>query len=82
LRDTTRFPGRLEYDYGPNFNFYASKRFFDPKTNRHILWGWSNERDDQAVNRNWAGALALPREVKFDEKFGILRFPVVSEIEQ
>jgi beta-fructofuranosidase len=44
----------LRYDYG---NFYASKTFFDPSTNRRILWGWANESDSvqQDRNKGWAG---------------------------
>ncbi|KAG6745007.1 hypothetical protein POTOM_051648 [Populus tomentosa] len=46
----------LRLDYG---NFYASKTFFDPSTNRRILWGWANESDvvQQDTNKGWAGIL-------------------------
>eukprot|EP01040_Poterioochromonas_malhamensis_P008789 gene8789-9523_t len=81
-RNIDKYGKRLEYDYGPNFNFYASKRFYDSINNRQILWGWSNERDDQSVNRNWAGAMALPRQVIYDDTYKILRFPPIKEIEQ
>lgn len=44
----------LRYDYG---NFYASKSFFDPSTNRRILWGWANESDkpNDDIRKGWAG---------------------------
>ena len=44
----------LRLDYG---KFYASKSFFDDKTNRRILWGWINESSTQEDNtkRGWAG---------------------------
>jgi beta-fructofuranosidase len=44
----------LRLDYG---NFYASKTFFDPSTNRRILWGWANESDDPQKDKDkgWAG---------------------------
>ena len=48
----------LRLDYG---NFYASKTFFDPSTNRRILWGWANESDavQQDTNKGWAGILVI-----------------------
>lgn len=44
----------LRYDYG---KYYASKTYFDQKTQRRILYGWTNEStstmDD--VAKGWAG---------------------------
>lgn len=44
----------LRYDYGKN---YASKTFFDPKTQRRILYGWTNESTSTVddVAKGWAG---------------------------
>ncbi|GAB2300727.1 Invertase [Dionaea muscipula] len=55
----------LRYDYG---NFYASKTFFDCKTNRRILWGWVNESStkDDNIKKGWAGIQAIPRTVLLD----------------
>jgi beta-fructofuranosidase len=41
-------------DYG---NYYASKSFFDSKTSRRIIWGWTNESDTSSddVAKGWAG---------------------------
>jgi beta-fructofuranosidase len=41
-------------DYG---NYYASKSFFDSKTSRRIIWGWTNESDSSSddVAKGWAG---------------------------
>ncbi|BBN15995.1 beta-fructofuranosidase [Marchantia polymorpha subsp. ruderalis] len=56
----------LRYDYG---KFYASKTFFDKKTNRRILWGWCNESDsdnDALTSKGWSGIQALPRQIWLD----------------
>lgn len=44
----------LRYDYG---KYYASKTFFDQKTKRRILYGWTNESDSTAddVAKGWSG---------------------------
>lgn len=46
----------LLYDYG---KFYASKSFYDPKKQRRINWGWSNESDTEAqdIAKGWASLL-------------------------
>ncbi|KAJ6756075.1 BETA-FRUCTOFURANOSIDASE INSOLUBLE ISOENZYME CWINV4 [Salix purpurea] len=55
----------LRLDYG---NFYASKTFYDPSTNRRILWGWANESDavQQDKDKGWAGIQLIPRKVWLD----------------
>nr|XP_034932795.1 beta-fructofuranosidase, insoluble isoenzyme 2-like [Populus alba] len=67
---------RLDYE-----NFYASKTFFDPSTNRRILWGWANESDavQQDTNKGWAGILLIPRKVWLDPSGKqLLQWPVVE----
>lgn len=82
-RDLTDFPNRLEYDYGPNNHFYASKTFVystkkqeaqDHNHEDRVLWGWSPEVDDLYVSRNWAGAMALPRLVSYSSLWKTLHF--------
>lgn len=71
----------LRYDYG---NFYASKTFFDPSTNRRILWGWANESDSvqQDKNKGWAGIQLIPRRVWLDPSGKqLLQWPV-AELEK
>ena len=80
-RDTEHFPLFLEYDYGPNDHFYASKRFDDAISHEQILFGWSNEHDDQYTTRNWAGVLTMPRKVQFNTELNILRFLPFDKLE-
>lgn len=56
----------LRYDYG---KFYASKSFFDDKTNRRILWGWVNESSTRAddIEKGWSGLQAIPRTILLDK---------------
>lgn len=86
LRDTGKYPFSLDYDHGPNNNFYASKSFLvdaDDISSTRILWGWSPEQDDddEFEQRDWAGVMALPREVTFDTSLGILRFNPYSKLQ-
>ncbi|KAF8025715.1 hypothetical protein BT93_F2524 [Corymbia citriodora subsp. variegata] len=71
----------LRYDYG---KFYASKTFFDSKTNRRILWGWINESSsvDDDIKKGWSGIQAIPRAIWL-HKSGkqLVQWPIV-EIEK
>ncbi|VYS60192.1 unnamed protein product [Arabidopsis thaliana] len=70
----------LRFDYG---NYYASKTFFDDKTNRRILWGWANESDtvqDDTV-KGWAGIQLIPRTILLDSSGKQLVFWPIEEIE-
>lgn len=70
----------LRLDYG---NCYASKSFFDPTTNRRILWAWANESDttDEDVNKGWAGIQLVPRTIVLDPNGKQLLFWPIKEIE-
>ncbi|OMO94907.1 Glycoside hydrolase, family 32 [Corchorus capsularis] len=71
----------LRVDYG---RYYASKTFFDPHTQRRILWGWINETDTENADlrKGWASLQTIPRTVLFDNKTGthLLQWPV-KEVE-
>ncbi|XP_021846039.1 fructan 6-exohydrolase [Spinacia oleracea] len=56
----------LRYDYG---KYYASKSFFDDKTNRRILLGWVNESSTQTedIKKGWSGLQAIPRTIVLDK---------------
>jgi beta-fructofuranosidase len=55
------------YDYGI---YYASKRFFDPSTDRQILFGWvmdaSGSGHTDPYSTTWASTQSLPRSVSLD----------------
>ncbi|KAJ8422008.1 hypothetical protein Cgig2_017228 [Carnegiea gigantea] len=70
----------LRLDYG---KFYASKSFFDDKTNRRILWGWINESSTQEDNakRGWAGLQTVPRTILLDKSRKQLVFWPIKELE-
>ncbi|XP_041998022.1 beta-fructofuranosidase, insoluble isoenzyme 1-like [Salvia splendens] len=70
----------LRYDYG---NFYASKSFFDPSTNRRIVWGWANESDsvNDDVNKGWSGIQLIPRTISLDPNGKQLLLWPIKEIE-
>lgn len=76
LRDVEAFPNRLEYDCGPNGQFYASKSVLNEVDGKRYLWGWSPEQDAEVeyVDRNWAGVLSMPREMYMPPHADSLRF--------
>lgn len=46
---------------------YAANSFFDPKTSKHIVWGWIIEEDlcdELRREQGWSGLLSLPREMR------------------
>ncbi|KAI9076641.1 hypothetical protein K1719_041406 [Acacia pycnantha] len=67
----------LRYDYGI---FYASKTFYDQRTQRRVLWGWIFESDSEVADiaKGWASVQSIPRTVAFDRKTGsnLLQWPV------
>ena len=78
---STNFPLGMQVDYGPFvMSYYASKTFFDPSTNRRLLWGWSAESDNatEAEARKWQGVLTIPRTVVFDGQ--AVRYAPIDEI--
>ncbi|KMT04084.1 hypothetical protein BVRB_8g185380 [Beta vulgaris subsp. vulgaris] len=70
----------LRLDYG---KFYASKSFFDSKTDRRILFAWADESSIEANNfeKGWAGLQGIPRTIVCDT-FGkqLVQWPV-TEVE-
>lgn len=73
-----------QIDYGVEFAYYASKTFWDDSSSqgRRLQWGWASETDDNIQGqRDWAGVMALPRVVTYDEEGGFLRFSMVPEVE-
>uniref|UniRef100_A0A803L8Y9 Uncharacterized protein n=1 Tax=Chenopodium quinoa TaxID=63459 RepID=A0A803L8Y9_CHEQI len=70
----------LMCDYG---RIFASKSFFDSKTNRRILFGWSRETSSAEANnlKGWAGLQGIPRTMVLDE-FGkqLVQWPI-TEVE-
>ncbi|GMH30134.1 hypothetical protein Nepgr_031977 [Nepenthes gracilis] len=71
----------LRYDYG---NYYASKTFFDGKTDRRILWGWANESTTvpEDLRKGWAGVQAIPRSVWLDSNGKQLLLWPIEEVEK
>jgi len=60
---------QMSYDFGGHLDhgcLYAANSFFDPKTSKHIVWGWITEEDlsdELRHEQGWSGLLSLPREI-------------------
>jgi beta-fructofuranosidase len=60
---------QIKYDFGGHLDhgcLYAANSFFDPKTSKHIVWGWITEEDlcdELRHEQGWSGLLSLPREI-------------------
>jgi beta-fructofuranosidase len=69
------------YDYG---RFYASKAFYDPSTNRQILFGWVLEErdvDSQGGPYGWASVQSIPRNILLNLDGIRIKTPPVQEVE-
>lgn len=62
-------PVQMQYGFGGHLDhgcLYAANSFFDPKTSKHIIWGWITEEDlcdELRREQGWSGLLSLPREL-------------------
>lgn len=63
-------PVQMEFGFGGHLDhgcLYAANSFFDPKTSKHIVWGWITEEDlcdELRHEQGWSGLLSLPRELR------------------
>ena len=58
---TYKFGGHLDHGC-----LYAANSFFDPKSQKHIFWGWILEEDlcdTLRSKQGWSGMLSMPREL-------------------
>ncbi len=58
---TYKFGGHLDHGC-----LYAANSFFDPKSQRHIVWGWVIEEDlceTLRCKQGWSGMMSMPREL-------------------
>ncbi|CEO58548.1 hypothetical protein PMG11_03262 [Penicillium brasilianum] len=59
----------ISYDFGGHLDhgcLYAANSFFDPRSQKHIVWGWVTEEDlcdDLRHQQGWSGMLSMPREL-------------------
>ena len=59
----------ISYNFGGHLDhgcLYAANSFFDPRTQKHVVWGWITEEDlcdDLRQQQGWSGALSMPRQL-------------------
>jgi len=72
-------PVQMQYGFGGHLDhgcLYAANSFFDPKTSKHIVWGWITEEDlcdDLRHKQGWSGLLSLPREIRLQTINNVVR---------
>lgn len=70
---------QMQYGFGGHLDhgcLYAANSFFDPKTSKHIVWGWITEEDlcdDLRHKQGWSGLLSLPRDVRLQTTPNVVR---------
>ena len=70
---------QMQYGFGGHLDhgcLYAANSFFDPKTSKHIVWGWITEEDlcdDLRHEQGWSGLLSLPREIRLQTLENVVR---------
>ncbi|KAJ5343760.1 glycosyl hydrolase [Penicillium brevicompactum] len=61
---------QISYDYGGHLDhgcMYAANSFFDPKIQKHVVWGWITEEDlcdELRHQQGWSGMLSMPRQIE------------------
>ena len=59
----------FSYNFGGHLDhgcLYAANSFFDPRSQKHIVWGWITEEDlcdDLRHQQGWSGVLSMPRQL-------------------
>jgi beta-fructofuranosidase len=58
------------YEFGGHFDhgcLYAANSFLDPRSKRHIVWGWITEEDlcdEFRHQQGWSGLMSMPRQIQ------------------
>lgn len=71
-------PVDMTYNFGGYLDhgcFYAANSFFDPKLQKHLIWGWITEDDlcDELRHRQgWSGMLSMPRELRLETQHHVV----------
>lgn len=59
----------ISYNFGGHLDhgcLYAANSFFDPRSQKYVVWGWVTEEDlcdDFRHQQGWSGALSMPRQL-------------------
>lgn len=68
-KDEATGSASISYDFGGHLDhgcLYAANSFFDPRSQKHIAWGWITEEDlcdDLRHQQGWSGMLSMPRQL-------------------
>lgn len=68
-KDEATGSANISYGFGGHFDhgcLYAANSFFDPRSQKHIVWGWITEEDlcdDLRHQQGWSGTLSMPRQL-------------------
>ncbi|CAG8882572.1 unnamed protein product [Penicillium egyptiacum] len=68
-KDEATGSASISYDFGGHLDhgcLYAANSFFDPRSQKHIVWGWITEEDlcdDLRHQQGWSGMLSMPRQL-------------------
>lgn len=68
-KDETTGSVSIPYSFGGRLDngcLYAANSFFDPQSQKHIVWGWITEEDlcdDLRHQQGWSGMLSMPRQL-------------------
>lgn len=91
---TTHYgPVQMTFEFGGHLDhgcLYAANSFFDPKSNKQIVWGWITEEDicdDLRHEQGWSGVLAMPRELSIQTHHNVIGtcasdIPSITSIEK
>jgi beta-fructofuranosidase len=68
-KDESTGSASISYGFGGHLDhgcLYAANSFFDPQSQKQIVWGWITEEDlcdDLRHQQGWSGTLSMPRQL-------------------
>jgi beta-fructofuranosidase len=68
----------MSYGFGGYLDhgcLYAANSFFDPKIQKHVVWGWITEEDlcdELRHQQGWSGVLSMPRQLYIQTLYNVV----------
>ncbi|OKO90530.1 hypothetical protein PENSUB_13247 [Penicillium subrubescens] len=84
-KDEATGSASISYEFGGHLDhgcLYAANSFFDPRSQKQIVWGWITEEDlcdELRHQQGWGGTLSMPRQLYLQTLHNVIG-SLVSEL--